>query len=91
LIRGINVRLGLRRVDEEAPADHWKQRDPELEAKLKDVYYAHRGWTSDGIPTKETLDGFGLDYVSEDLEQRGILVSEKSQSNEVRRKKTAKV
>ena len=76
LIRAINVRLGLRRVDEEAPGDHWKQREPEVEAKLKDAYYEHRGWTNDGIPTKETLDGLGLDYVSEDLERRGILTKE---------------
>ena len=28
---------------------------------------------NDGIPTKETLEKLGLDYVSQDLQQRGIL------------------
>ena len=31
-----------------------------------------RGGIIEGIPTKESLHELGLDYVSEDLEQRGI-------------------
>ena len=31
-----------------------------------------RGGTIEGIPTKESLHELGLDYVAEDLEQRGI-------------------
>ncbi len=73
LIRAINVRRGLRRVDEAPPADHWKIRDPEMEKKHLDAYYEFKGWNHDGIPTKETLDKLGLDYVSEDFVQRGIL------------------
>ncbi len=73
LVRAINVRRGLRRVDERPPDDHWKIRDPEVEAKLLDEYYKLKGWNNDGIPTKEALNELGLDYVSEDLEQRGIL------------------
>jgi len=73
LIRALNVRRGLRRSDEKPPADHWKIRDPEMETKLLDAYYEFKGWNCEGIPTKETLDELGLDYVSEDFVQRGIL------------------
>jgi aldehyde:ferredoxin oxidoreductase len=73
LIRAINIRRGLRRADEAPPADHWKIRDPEMEQKHLDAYYEFKGWNHDGIPTKETLDKLGLDYVSEDFVQRGIL------------------
>ena len=73
LVRAINVRRGLRRKDEKPPEDHWKKRFPELEAKLLDEYYKFKGWNKEGIPTKEFLDQLGLNYVSEDLMQRGIL------------------
>jgi hypothetical protein len=73
LVRALNVRKGLRREDEKPPEDHWKKRFPELEAQLLDEYYKFKGWNKDGIPTKETLDELGLDYVSEDFLQRGIL------------------
>ena len=73
LVRAINVRRGLRRADEKPPEDHWKKRFPELEEKLLDAYYKFKGWNNEGIPTKESLHELGLDYVSEDLLQRGIL------------------
>ncbi len=73
LVRAINVRRGLRRADEKPPEDHWKKRFPELEEKLLDAYYKFKGWNNDGIPTKETLHELGMDYVAEDLEQRGII------------------
>jgi aldehyde:ferredoxin oxidoreductase len=76
LIRAINVRKGLRRADEKPPEDHWKKRFPELEEKLLDAYYKFKGWNNDGIPTKETLHELGMDYISEDLEQRGFLKNE---------------
>jgi aldehyde:ferredoxin oxidoreductase len=75
LIRAINVRRGLRRRDDKPPEDHWRKRVPEYETKILDEYYKFRGWNNDGIPTKETLDRLGLDYVSEDFEQRGILTT----------------
>jgi aldehyde:ferredoxin oxidoreductase len=75
LIRAINVRRGLRRKDERPPEDHWRTRIPELETKLLDEYYKFKGWNNQGIPTKESLHELGLDYVSEDLERRGILTS----------------
>ena len=74
LIRALNVRRGLTRSDEKPPADHWKKREPEMETKLLDAYYEFKGWNNDGIPTKEALDELGLDYVSEDFVERGILV-----------------
>ncbi|MDP2647247.1 MAG: aldehyde ferredoxin oxidoreductase N-terminal domain-containing protein [Desulfobacterales bacterium] len=76
LIRAINVRRGLRRSDEKPPEDHWQIRDPETETKLLDSYYEFKGWNNDGIPTKETLDKMGLDYVSADFLQRGILTDD---------------
>jgi benzoyl-CoA reductase subunit BamB len=73
LVRAVNVRRGLRRIDEKPPEDHWKKRFPELEEALLDGYYKFKGWNRDGIPTKETLKELDLGYVAEDLEQRGIL------------------
>jgi len=73
LVRAINIRRGMRRKDEKPPEDHWKKRFPELEEKLLDGYYKLKGWNNDGIPTKESLEELGLDYVSEDFIKRGIL------------------
>jgi benzoyl-CoA reductase subunit BamB len=73
LVRAINVRRGLRRADETPPDDHWKKRFPELEKQLLDGYYKFKGWNDDGIPTKESLQALGLDYVADDFLKRGIL------------------
>jgi len=73
LVRAVNIRRGMRRSDEKPPEDHWKKRFPELEAKLLDEYYKFKGWNNQGIPTKESLHELGLDFVSEDFLQRGIL------------------
>jgi len=78
LVRAINVRKGLRRKDERPPEDHWKKRFPEYEAKLLDEYYKFKGWNNEGIPTKESLHELGMDYITEDFEQRGILNNEQS-------------
>ena len=78
LLRAVNVRRGLRRADEKPPEDHWKKRFPELEAQLLDAYYKFKGWDNQGIPTKESLHELGMDYVAEDLEQRGIIKNEQS-------------
>ncbi len=82
LVRALNVRRGLRRKDEKPPEDHWKVRDHKMETKLLDAYYEFKGWNSEGIPSKETLDELGLDYVSEDFEQRGILTDGKNENSE---------
>jgi aldehyde:ferredoxin oxidoreductase len=73
LVRAVNVRKGLRRKDERPPEDHWAVRDEAFEQKLLDDYYDFKGWNSEGIPTKKTLDELGLNYVSEDFIKRGIL------------------
>ncbi len=78
LLRAVNIRRGMRRADEKPPEDHWKKRFPELETKLLDEYYKFKGWDNQGIPTKESLHELGLDYVAEDLEQRGIIKNEQS-------------
>lgn len=75
LVRAINIRRGMRRVDEMPPANHWKNRFPELEKELLDSYYTLKGWNEDGIPTKETLEELGLGYVSEEFIKRGILTA----------------
>jgi len=42
--------------------------------KMKDRYYELRGWDiKTGIPTRETLEKFGLGYVADDLERLGKL------------------
>ncbi len=73
LVRAINIRRGMRRKDDKPPENHWKKRFPELEKKLLDTYYQYKGWNQEGIPTKKTLDELGLDYVSRDFIERGIL------------------
>jgi len=80
LVRCLNIRRGLRRVDEAPPADHWKRRFPELEEHLLDTYYRFKGWNLEGIPTLETLRGLDLDYVAEDFLQRGILTENETDS-----------
>jgi aldehyde:ferredoxin oxidoreductase len=73
LHRALNNRLGMRRVDEKPPADHWKKRFPELEENLLSTYYKFKGWNNEGIPTRARLEELDLGYVAEDLEKRGIL------------------
>jgi aldehyde:ferredoxin oxidoreductase len=91
LVRALNNRRGLRRIDERPPEDHWAVRDDAFEQKLLDDYYEFKGWNKEGIPTKETLDKLGLDFVSEDFLKRGILtdndpVSAKETSTEKAKK-----
>ncbi|MCG8400716.1 MAG: aldehyde dehydrogenase [Firmicutes bacterium] len=79
LIRAVNIRRGMRRADEKPPENHWKKRFPELETNLLDNYYKFKGWNKEGIPTKESLQELGLEYIGEELEQRGIIKNEQSQ------------
>ncbi len=73
LVRSVNIRRGMRRADEKPPEDHWRRRYPELESQLLDAYYRYKGWNGEGIPTKESLHGLGLDYVADDFVKRDIL------------------
>jgi benzoyl-CoA reductase subunit BamB len=73
LVRANNIRRGMRRADDKPPENHWKKRFPELEKQLLDAYYRMKGWNLDGIPTRESLERLGLDYVAKDFLERGIL------------------
>ena len=82
LVRANNIRRGMRRKDEKPPEDHWKKRIPELEKELLDTYYKFKGWNNEGIPTKESLHELGLDYVSEEFLQRGVLADNEGSLSE---------
>ncbi len=82
LVRSVNIRRGMRRKDEMPPADHWKKRFQEIEKELLDTYYTYKGWNNEGIPTRKSLHELGLDYVSEDFLQRGILTDEEEVNRE---------
>jgi len=72
LERCFNCREGVRRKDdtlpyrfmhEEIPSGNskgFRAKPEELQAML-DEYYGLRGWYSDGVPKRETLDGLGLE------------------------------
>jgi len=74
LERAFNVREGVRRSHDVLPYRVMYEPVPEgmhrgmhcppdeLNAML-DVYYARRGWTSEGIPTLEKLQALGLSEV----------------------------
>jgi benzoyl-CoA reductase subunit BamB len=81
LVRAINIGRGMRRKDEKPPEDHWKKRFPELEKELLDTYYKFKGWNNEGIPTKASLHELGLEYVSEEFVQRGILKDSEDKSS----------
>jgi len=71
LERAFNVREGFDRRDDRLP-DRFI-REPLLKGgsrgvtvkleEMLDSYYAVRGWDSNGIPTRKTLDELGLDFV----------------------------
>jgi len=50
-----------------------KEREAQYE-QLKDAVYERRGWTQNGIPTKETVKRLGIDFpqVLEVLAQNGV-------------------
>ncbi|MFC2005078.1 aldehyde ferredoxin oxidoreductase N-terminal domain-containing protein [Chloroflexota bacterium] len=90
LLRAVNIRRGMRRIDEKPPEDHWHRRFPELETKLLDEYYKFKGWNNQGIPTKESLQELDLDYVSEDFLRTGILIDKKDTPSKKTPTKTEK-
>jgi aldehyde:ferredoxin oxidoreductase len=67
LTRLFNVREGVRRKDDSLPPRFFKPREDtgwvitkEDFNKMLDMYYNKRGWDSEGVPLKETLDRVGL-------------------------------
>jgi hypothetical protein len=47
-----------------------------MEQALLSAYYEYKGWNDQGVPTVETLNRLGLDYVAEDLVARGMLTDD---------------
>jgi len=69
LKRMYNTRLGVTREDDQLPhriltlqkrGEELPNIPPEAFRKMMDEYYDIRGWTSDGLPTGETLSSLGL-------------------------------
>lgn len=82
--RAMQARYGLRRkhdyppirfFEEEVPAGPMKGAilDKKKYDDLLARYYEHRGWTRQGIPTKETLKKLGLQDIANDLRKRKVL------------------
>jgi aldehyde:ferredoxin oxidoreductase len=77
LVRTINTQMGLRRKDDSiakpffklSPLPAFKSLDPDLFDRWIDRYYELKGWNSEGVPTRETLQELGLDDVWQDLER----------------------
>ena len=77
------MREGLTRQDYTLPNSFLGKSSPQNEGKkgpltgaelelMKDDYYAHRGWeVKTGIPSRATLERFGLNEIADDLERRG--------------------
>lgn len=74
LKRSFNCREGLRRKDDRLPYRFLHEKipsgssgglgvTPEELQQLLDEYYQLRGWDSEGVPTRETLDKLGLEDV----------------------------
>ncbi len=49
-----------------------KKLDKKAYDKLLDYYYELRGWDNNGIPKKSTLKRYGLEFVINELETKGI-------------------
>lgn len=84
LERAYIVREGIRRRDDTLPERFLTEPLPpdcgasaghvvELEPMLDEYYQAHAWDTQTGIPTKEKLLELGLNFVMNDLTERGIL------------------
>jgi aldehyde:ferredoxin oxidoreductase len=86
LERAFDVRRGKRRTDDSLPRRMFEtavlggrlkgeRLDRERFEKMVDEYYALRGWDSQGIPTPETFERFGLSaegkIMRQELEQKG--------------------
>ena len=47
-----------------------------------DTYYKFKGWNKEGIPTQTSLDALGLDYVSKEFIERGILTETDNEASQ---------
>ena len=81
LVRSCNLRFGLTRGDDRVPEIFFKRTppppmqalDPDKFDRYLDRFYEIRGWTDEGVPTRETLRQLNLDDVGESLERSGII------------------
>ncbi|MCP4151210.1 MAG: hypothetical protein GY757_25930, partial [bacterium] len=82
--RAFAVREGLSRENDTLPKKLINYRmpgtwpddkiDPQSLERMKNEYYAAMAWDSEsGVPTRETLDAYGLSDVAADLEKMGKL------------------
>lgn len=76
LERAFNVRQGVTRDDDTLPQTPSKRNSPEGKAEREEheemltEFFEVRGWdTETGIPTRETLEKYDLEYVADDLEK----------------------
>jgi len=76
LERAYNLRHGLSRADDQLPARFLEEPLPGGKSagriahhldQMVDEYYAHRGWTAQGVPTPETLRQLELGDLVPDL------------------------
>ncbi len=83
LTRAYNVRLGIDRKDDRPPEKHFLEPtepplfpplDRDIFDKTISAHYELRGYDENGIPSADTLDNLGLNYIREDLTKRGILM-----------------
>jgi aldehyde:ferredoxin oxidoreductase len=81
LVRSCNLRFGLARKDDTVPKLFFQRTpilpmqtlDPDKFDRYLDRFYAIRGWTDQGVPTRETLRQLNLDDVGESLDRSGII------------------
>jgi aldehyde:ferredoxin oxidoreductase len=81
LVRACNIRFGMTRKDdsipklffERTPDPPLQKLDPDTLSKHIDRFYEIKGWTPEGVPTRETLENLNLNDVLEDLEARGLI------------------
>lgn len=80
--RAFLVRLGVTRKDDYPPERFFAEPIPSGPAKgqildrekydkMLDEYYQLRGWTRQGVPTREKLEELGLKHIADDLEKMG--------------------
>jgi aldehyde:ferredoxin oxidoreductase len=81
LSRAFDVREGITRKDDIIPERFFKEPSPvrgrpldwDTFNQMLEEAYAVRGWDSNGIPTRETLEKLGLKDVADDLEERKLI------------------
>jgi aldehyde:ferredoxin oxidoreductase len=83
LVRACNIKLGLTRADDSPPKMFLKRTStptvrgigkvfPDKLRRQIDRFYELRGWNSDGVPTRKTLEELDLDFISQDFEEKNI-------------------